>query len=214
MQLVRIYNILKTHFGFLNWWPGDTKFEVCIGAILTQSTSWRNVETAINNLKSQNLLTAAALYEADINFLAGLIRPALYYNQKAKKIKIFVDYFLTKYNGSFEKMLDVSVHRVRRELLALWGIGQETADSILLYALEKPVFVIDAYTRRILQRHGYQNALVAKYDELQTFLEATLPKDIVLYNDFHAQFVALGKNYCRKTPLCANCPLLGAVLEI
>lgn len=207
MELMRWYRILRNHFGFLNWWPGETKLEICIGAILTQSTAWKNVEKAIDNLKKEGLLDVLALHRVEEKTLAQLIRSALYYNQKAKKIKIFIEYFLEQYNGSFEKMAQKEAGALREELLSLWGIGPETADSIILYALEKPVFVIDAYTRRVLLRHGYENADKVSYDELQEYFEKNLPKDVELYKDFHAQFVELGKNYCRKKPLCSGCPL-------
>jgi len=207
-NLLQMYQMLKARFGFLNWWPGDTPLEIALGAILTQSTSWKNVEKAIANLKKGNLLSVEALSGVEPSYLAELIRPSLYYNQKAKKIKGFISYLANKYDSDLEKMKVVSTAVLRLELLDLWGIGQETADSIILYALDKPIFVIDAYTRRILSRHGIASVDDKPYAVLQHFFQDNIPQEVELYKDFHAQIVEVGKNYCRRQrPLCAACPL-------
>ena len=207
-NLLQMYQMLKARFGFLNWWPGDTPLEIALGAILTQSTSWKNVEKAIANLKKVNLLSVEALSGVEPSYLAELIRPSLYYNQKAKKIKGFISYLVHKYDSDLEKMKVVPTAVLRLELLDLWGIGPETADSIILYALDKPIFVIDAYTRRILSRHGIASAADEPYAAIQHFFQDNIPQDVELYKDFHAQIVEVGKNYCRsKRPLCSVCPL-------
>lgn len=206
-NLLQMYQTLRNRFGFLNWWPGDTPLEIALGAILTQSTSWKNVEKAIANLKKENLLSVEALLNVESADLAELIRPSLYYNQKAKKVKGFISYLVHKYDSDLEKMKAVTTEVLRLELLSLWGIGPETADSIILYALNKPIFVIDAYTRRILSRHGISAAADEPYDTLQQFFQANIPRDVELYKDFHAQIVEVGKNYCRRRPLCSECPL-------
>lgn len=205
--LLEIYRILRSHFGYRHWWPGQTPFEVMIGAILTQNTSWANVEKAIGNLKQRNLLDPQKMAGLELNELALLIKPSGYFNQKALKLKAFLDFFLAPpVSGSIKKMRKIPLEKMRQCLLGVKGIGPETADSILLYALNKPVFVVDAYTRRILSRLGLVPEKTS-YEDLQKFFEQNLPKSIRLYNDYHAQLVELGKTYCRKKPLCKNCPL-------
>ncbi len=208
-NLLHLYELLRERFGFLNWWPGDTPFEVIIGAILTQNTSWKNVEKAVNNLKSKGYLSPEKMKSMNIKKLAEYIKPSGYYNQKAIKLKEFLSFFEKNFDLKIEKMKKVNKNRLRQMLLSVKGIGKETADSILLYALSKKIFVIDAYTRRILERLGVWSKSDCEYDELRIFFEKNIPPNLRLYKDFHAQFVMLGKNFCRKgKPLCNDCPLL------
>ncbi|MDA8065063.1 MAG: endonuclease III domain-containing protein [Thermaerobacter sp.] len=207
MELLELYRRLREHFGHRHWWPGDTPFEVAVGAILTQAVAWRNVEQAVAALREAGLLDAPALAAFPEESLARLIRPARYPRQKARKLIAFADHLQRRHGGSIERMLTGSSGELRRELLALWGIGPETADSILLYAGGHPVFVVDAYTRRILHRLGWQPA-EAPYDRLQAFFQERLPQDPALYNDYHAQLVALGHRLClARSPRCDGCPL-------
>jgi len=203
---MRIYKKMYERFGSRHWWPADTPFEVIIGAILTQNTAWSNVEKAIVNLKNQGLTTPKKLYQININFLAQAIRPAGYYNIKAKRLKAFLKFLFQRYNGSLKKMFAVSASNLRKELLQVNGIGPETADSILLYAANKPVFVIDAYTKRIFSRHNFIKPDAA-YDQAQRFFTSNLPKDTKLFNEYHALIVELGKNICKTKPRCEICPI-------
>jgi len=204
-----IHRLLSAHFGPLHWWPGETPFEVMVGAILTQNTAWTNVEKAIAALKAEGLLDPAALAAADPDLLRRLIRPSGYYNQKAERLLLFVRWLLDKpWRGSLDALRRADTADLRERLLALKGIGPETADSILLYALDHPVFVIDAYTRRIFSRLGL-TAPDATYADLQEWFVSRLPADRALFNEFHAQIVYLGKDYCRKEPRCGECPLSG-----
>jgi endonuclease-3 related protein len=206
--LTDIYNTLYSHFGPRNWWPGDTPFEIAVGAILTQNTNWANVEKAILNLKKKKILNARILHKMPHAGLAALIRPAGYYNVKAKRLKNFLAFLADKYKGSMSRMKSAELSVLREELMAVNGIGPETADSILLYSLEKSVFVIDAYTKRILQRHGMVSK-EATYHEMQEIFHENLPQEVQLYNEYHALFVMLGKDYCRPKPRCRDCPLEG-----
>jgi len=205
--LLKIYNSLYNYFGPLNWWPGDTPFEIMVGAILTQNTSWSNVEKAINNLKKENLLEPRKLYRINQEELAQLIKPSGYYNIKARRLKNFVNIFVNDFEGSAEKMFSGDIRELRKKLLNLNGIGPETADSILLYAGKKPFFVVDAYTKRIFSRHK----LISKdstYYQIQEFFIKNLDRDVKLFNEFHAQIVMLGKTICTsKNPDCAKCPI-------
>ncbi len=196
---------MRQHFGFLNWWPGDTKDEIFIGAILTQQTSWKNVERAISNLRSADSLSIKKISEMETSYLEGLIRPSGYYRQKAKRLSYISKYVVQKY-ASLNRMFKKNTMPLRGELLSLNGIGKETADSIILYAAGKRVFVIDAYTKRIMSR-VYAIKDDIEYDELQSMIISKIPPKIGLYKDFHAQFVELGKNYCKAKPLCSKCPL-------
>ncbi len=203
--LERAYRILDRALGPQHWWPGETAFEVIVGAILTQSTAWTNVEKAIANLKAHRLLSPQGLSQVKTPRLARLIRPSGYFNQKARRLKNFST-FLKRF-GSLEKMFARPTAHLREELLALNGIGPETADSILLYAGGHPVFVVDAYTRRILFRHGWISE-TAGYDDIQTFFHSSLPRKADLFNQYHALLVQVGKSYCRRQqPLCRECPL-------
>jgi endonuclease-3 related protein len=205
--LYSIYKKLYRAFGPQHWWPGDTPFEIAVGAILTQNTNWTNVEKAIQNLKRKNALSARALHKIPLRELAELIRPSGYFNIKAKRLKSFIEFLMNNYNGSMKKMNHEDVVYLREELLSIHGVGRETADSIILYALDKPIFVIDAYTKRVLSRHGIMN-FKDSYDAFQALFHVSLKKDVQLFNEYHALFVKVGKTYCKpQTPLCDKCPL-------
>jgi len=204
--LLTIYKTLFHAIGPRHWWPGETPLEIMIGAILTQNTSWKNVDKAITTLKEKNRLSPEKLRDIPEADLAEAIRSSGYYNQKAKKIKIFIRYIYEHYNGSLEKMAEQPLGKLREELLAIHGIGPETADSILLYALQKETFVVDAYTRRIFLRHGWMTEK-ATYEEIRQFFMTHLPRDVQLYNEFHALLVHVGNHFCRRKPLCEGCPL-------
>ena len=206
--LKEIYARLYKTFGPQRWWPGRTVLEVIVGAILTQNTGWVNAEKAIDNLKKNNLLNAVALRRVSLDKLAGLIRPAGYYNQKAKKLKNFVHFLFDDYGGSLRKMFFEDFLILRSKLLGVNGIGPETADSILLYAGNKPIFVVDAYTRRILSRHNLTEP-DAGYSQIQNYFMDNLENEVKLFNEYHALLVRLGKQICRPTPNCGICPLKG-----
>lgn len=206
-QIQEAYTRLYEHFGPQQWWPAETPFEVIVGAILTQNTAWTNVEKAIANLKREGLLQAKAMQRARVARLARLVRPSGYYNLKAKKLKAFIAHLYRRGGGALEELFVGETAALREELLAVYGIGPETADSILLYAANRPVFVIDAYTRRIAARLGWCDENVT-YDELQTLFTQGLAQDVQTFNEYHALLVMLGKEYCRKRdPRCAGCPL-------
>lgn len=210
-KLPEIYRALRKSFGHQRWWPGETPFEIMVGAILTQNTSWTNVEKAIQNLKQADKLTPKAIQAIPVDELAELIRPSGYFNIKAKRLKFFITYLFEKYAGDLKRMARQKGTNLRKELLEVNGIGPETADSILLYALQKPFFVIDAYTKRIFSRHGLisqKDLLQFTYDDWQQLFTAALPAKLSLYNDFHAQIVMLAKSFCRsREALCTACPL-------
>jgi len=201
------YDALFAAHGPQYWWPGRSAFEVVVGAILTQNTSWTNVELAIRNLRRKKLLTPRAMETVSLARLARLVRSSGYFRQKAKKLKCFVRFLRSEYGGSLTRMFRRPTAALREELLSVHGIGPETADSILLYAGEHPVFVVDAYTRRLLERH--QLATPAQnYEEIRQLFEDSLPGDAPLYNEFHALIVRTGKEYCRtRNPRCSECPL-------
>ena len=205
-ELRKYFDALLAHYGPPKWWPADTSFEVMVGAILTQNTSWKNVEKAIHNLKIYDLLDARKIHELDQDTLAMAIKPAGTYNLKAARLKGFVAWFLERFDGDLERMKRSSPDRLREELLEVKGIGPETADAILLYALAMPVFVVDAYTHRMLTRHELAMQ-EATYDDLKEYFERNLPKDATLYNDFHALIVSVGKEFCRPKARCETCPL-------
>lgn len=207
-KLTDIYDRLYLRFGPQRWWPGDTPFEVAVGAVLTQNTNWGNVEKAIGNLTSEGALDARRLHEMQLHKLASLIRPAGYYNVKAKRLKNFIDLLAGEYGGSMKRMAGEETPVIRKKLLDVNGIGPETADSILLYALEKPVFVIDAYTRRVLSRHNILDH-DEPYEAFQELFHRHLKRDAGLFNEYHALFVRVAKEYCRTKPHCAGCPLEG-----
>ena len=204
--LTRIYELLYDAFGPQNWWPGETSFEVVAGAILTQNTNWTNVEKAIANLKSADCLNPVGLRHIDLARLGELIRPAGYYNLKSRRLKNFVDWLFEGYEGDLENLRSVATDRLRTELLAIKGVGRETADSILLYALDRPVFVVDAYTARVAIRHGLIEPDTG-YEQLRDVFESSLPHDIQLFNEYHALLVRTGKDFCKPKAKCPGCPL-------
>ena len=205
-RLSEIYRLLYDAFGPQHWWPGETPFEIMTGAILAQNTSWTNVEKAIANLKSAGHLTPDALHRIDLTQLAELIRPAGYYNIKAKRLINFVNWLFDNYGGKLENLQTIHTGRLREELLAIKGVGCETADSILLYALGRPVFVVDAYTARITMRHELIEP-DADYEQLRELFESNLPEDVPLFNEYHALLVRAGKEFCRTKARCSGCPL-------
>jgi len=205
-RFLKIYDVLYKSFGPQHWWPGDTPFEIMIGAILTQNTNWQNVSKAIEQIKKAGLLDPILLLKHRAS-IPKMIRPSGFYNVKSKRLIIFLKYFVEKYDGDIKKMKKKKIGVLRDELLDLPGIGCETADSILLYALSYPIFVIDAYTRRIFSRHHIFE-YDSSYDEIRCLFENNLPSNVKLYNEYHALLVKLGKEYCRKNePLCDTCPI-------
>jgi endonuclease-3 related protein len=205
-QLLRVYGVLRKAFGHQKWWPGDTPFEVMIGAILTQNTAWTNVEKAILNLKKAGKLSFEALRQVPLKKLSQLIRPAGYFNVKADRLKCFMDFLGRECRGDLSKLKRETMPMLREKLLAVKGVGPETADSILLYALNKKSFVIDAYTKRIFSRHGLAVDRET-YERWREIFMRALPASRDLYNDFHAQIVRTAKDHCRKVPRCEGCPL-------
>jgi len=213
--IAKIYELLYDAFGPQHWWPGETPIEIMTGAILTQNTSWANVEKAISNLKDADCLSLEGLYHIHFPQLAELIRPAGYYNIKAARLMNFVNWLFENYNGEIKNLESVETGQLRAELLSVKGVGRETADSILLYALGRPVFVVDAYTARIALRHELIEP-DADYEQLRELFESNLPQETQLFNEYHALLVRLGKEFCRPKSKCANCPLekLPHTLEI
>jgi endonuclease-3 related protein len=209
MEILDMYNKLLETFGRQHWWPADKPFEVVVGAILTQNTSWNNAALAISNLKEASILDPSSIVSANKKKLKLLVRPSGFYNQKADRLKAVARYIVKR--GGISKLAKMGTAKLRKELLNIRGIGKETADSILLYALEKPVFVVDAYTKRIFERTGIINKKASSmtYDEVQTFVEKSLNKrnPTRFYKEFHALLVALAKQYCKTKPLCGSCPL-------
>jgi endonuclease III related protein len=210
--LEEYYNSLFTSLGPQHWWPGQTPFEIIVGAILTQNTAWTNVEFAIRNLRGASLLSPRAIERVPLRRLETLIRPSGYFRQKARKLKAFCHFLRREYRGSLRRMFETPTLMLRQKLLTVFGIGPETADSILLYAGEHPVFVVDAYTRRLLMRHGWIDEK-ANYEEIRWMMERHAPGNSRWFNEFHALIVNVGKKYClRREPLCRQCPL-GRYLE-
>lgn len=210
--LTEIYDKMLEKFGPQHWWPGDTPFEIMVGAILTQNTNWTNVEKAIGNLKRQGILDPHAMLQLAPASLAELIRPAGYFNVKTQRLRNFLSYFVETYDGDVARMRERSLSTLREELLSVKGIGRETADSILLYALEKPSFVIDAYTHRVLSRH-FLITEESDYDEMQQLMMSSFPEEVKHYNEYHALLVRIGKDFCKPKPQCENCPLNGVNWE-
>ncbi|MFH1413452.1 MAG: endonuclease III domain-containing protein [Candidatus Omnitrophota bacterium] len=224
LTLNSFYQRLYSHFGPQDWWPADSPFEVIIGAILTQNTNWLNVERAIDNLRRNKALTFSGLNNLPLKKMASLIRPAGYYNIKAKRLKEFLRFFSQCYRANLKKMSEEEMNALRVKLLSVKGIGPETADSILLYALNKRIFVVDAYTKRILSRHGLIKE-DASYDQIQNLFmrdlknnlhhvrnskshRKNISNEVKLFNEYHALLVRLGKEYClKKKPRCETCPL-------
>jgi endonuclease-3 related protein len=206
-QLLKIYQTLLDFFGPQHWWPGETPLEVAVGAILTQNTSWANVARAIANLKAAGCLDATRLHELDLDDLEELIRPAGYFRVKAKRLRNFIDWLCDNHGGDLKNLEGISTSRLREELLSISGVGPETADSILLYALNRPIFVVDTYTARVMVRHGLISPEGLDYHSLQDLFMSSLEPDVALFNEFHALLVMTGKDYCKPHSRCSPCPL-------
>ncbi len=204
--LKRMFDALLAAYGSQGWWPGESPTEIVIGAILTQNTNWKNVEKAIARLKAANLLDWAALRDVPIRRLAACIRPAGYFRIKARRLKNFVSWLWDEHGGSLDSLAGISTRRLRKRLLAVSGIGRETADAILLYALGRPTFVVDAYTARVARRHKLVDAS-ADYEALKSRFEEHLPRRKALFNEYHALLVEVGKRHCRRQAQCEGCPL-------
>lgn len=198
-----LFEYLLQTLGPQRWWPGDSPLEIAIGAILTQNTNWNNVKKAIDNLKKHNLLDLDKLLSIPLSDLESLIKPAGYFRIKARRLKEFLNGL--KSFGGFEKIKYKHITEIRDKLLRIKGIGHETADSIILYSLNLPVFVIDTYTKRILNRHGISPGKT--YEDYRLWFESKLPRDSYIFNEFHALLVSIGKNYCKRKPNCQNCPV-------
>ncbi|MHB0870403.1 MAG: hypothetical protein ACYC66_03230 [Chloroflexota bacterium] len=205
-RLLEIYEGLLDAFGPQGWWPAEDDFEMVVGAILTQSTAWVNVEKAIARLKLAGMLSPEGIEDASEEELAAIIRSSGYFNAKARKLKAFCSHLRQRHGGELSRLFHVKLPDLREELLSIWGIGPETADSIALYGARQPLFVVDAYTRRIFARLGLAAADVG-YDELQRLFMEGLPPSVPILQEYHALIVALGKELCRPTPTCARCPL-------
>lgn len=221
MKPIELYNTILKHFGEQLWWPvtdaGEItptykkrkhltekqKLETCIGALLTQNTDWLNVMKALENLSKAKMLSCQKIANARQQTIAGLVKPSGYFNQKAKKLQAFCKYLEKNYSCSVNKLFAKPLPALREELLSLHGIGQETADDIILYAAEKPSFVVDAYTMRFVERFFAQPK--KDYVEVKRFFESRLPKNVQLFNEFHALLVEFGKQYCKRKPVCVEC---------
>ena len=201
-----VYRRLYRAFGKQHWWPAKTPFEVIVGAILTQGTAWSNVEKSVRALREKKALVPERLYSMKSNVLSKTIRSSGFFNVKTRRLRNFVSYLFDRWDGDLHKMFQTPAPFFRREFLTISGLGKETVDSILLYAGNRPIFVVDAYTRRIFSRHGLLRG-DEKYDEIQNyFMESLLPESR-LFNEYHALLVEVGKRYCRTSPLCQECPL-------
>lgn len=204
--LQQVYERLWKAYGPQHWWPGDGPFEVIVGAVLTQNTSWKNVERAIRNLRDAGLMTPRRLARTPLPELEELIRPAGYYRIKARRLRNLLELIVKRYGGSLEQMFSTPMDVLREELLAVQGVGPETADSILLYAGNLPTFVVDAYTHRVLARHGWIG-FDADYYQIKEYFEDQLEPDVQLFNEYHALLVRVGHLHCRRQPKCNGCPL-------
>ncbi len=205
-RLLSIYQRLLKAFGPQHWWPAETPFEVMVGAILTQNTSWTQVEKAIQKLKERDLLSLRGLLKVSFSELAEAVRSSGYFNQKAKRLKTWAIFLEQRYQGDLQAMAAEPLSLLREKFLGLSGIGPETADSILLYALHQPIFVVDAYTHRIFNRQGILEEEIS-YEALQRFFMDRLPAEAPLFNEYHALIVREAKEFCRKNPLCQRCPI-------
>jgi endonuclease-3 related protein len=205
-MLLDIYRRLRRRFGHAGWWPGATRFEICVGAILTQNTAWTNAARALNTLRTRRLLSYAALSRLPSSRIAPWIRASGTFNLKAQRLSAFVRFLGDEYGGRVVAMASERPPVLRRKLLAVKGIGPETADSIALYAAGLPLFVVDAYTRRLFARLGLLSGR-EPYDGIQRWFMERLPGDAELFGDYHAQIVRVGKEYCRARPSCGRCPL-------
>jgi endonuclease-3 related protein len=205
-RLLHIHTALHARYGSQGWWPARSRFEVAVGAVLTQHTAWAGVARAIDNLRAARRLTPRGLSRLPLPRLGRLVRPAGTWRLKARRLRALASFFLARDGGRLDRLRSAPVETLRAELLAVPGIGPETADAILLYALGRPVFVADAYTRRVLSRHRMVPADI-RYEELRSLLEARLPGDPALFNELHALLVAVAKSHCRARPRCEGCPL-------
>lgn len=205
-DITKYFDHMARHHGTTHWWPGDTPFEICIGAILTQNTAWTNVEKAIVNLKRKKLLTPKRILAADTKTLEAALRPSGYFRQKTVRVRLFAQHLMDHYGGSVARMAKRPLEELRPELLSLKGIGPETADDILLYACNKPVFVVDAYTRRIFSRHGLVPGDI-KYEALRACFEENLAADVGYFKEYHGLIVWTAKDFCKSKPNCEGCPL-------
>jgi len=206
---LEIYTTLYNHYGPQNWWPAESPLEMVVGAILTQNTSWKNVAKAITCLKAVNLMTIESLSGSSNEELAGCIRSAGYYNLKAKRLRNLLNMLCQEFEGSLQRLLEEELCSCREKLLQVNGIGEETADSILLYACGHPIFVVDTYTHRVFSRHNLLEE-ECTYGDIQERFMDNLPEDAQLFNEYHALIVRVAKEYCKKTnPLCSDCPLQG-----
>lgn len=205
-QLHEFYQSLFDRFGPQHWWPGETRFEIMVGAILTQNTNWSNVAKAIANLQAAGCLEPTRLHALEQTEIESLIRPAGYFRLKAKRLRNLTQWLADAYDGDLQRLDDIDTQRLREELLSISGIGPETADSILLYALDRPVFVVDTYTARVAVRHGLIEPELT-YDTLQELFTANLEPDVQRFNEFHALLVHVGKDFCKPKPKCIGCPL-------
>ena len=210
--LEEIYDRLFAAYGPQHWWPGESPFEVLIGAVLVQNTSWRNVARAIDNLKQENLLQPQALYDLPLRELEELIRPAGYFRVKARRLRNLLEFLVRRYDGSLDAMFATELSSLREDLLGINGVGPETADSILLYAGALPTFVVDTYTHRVFARHGWIS-FDADYHTIQEHFQSGLEPNAALYNEYHALLVRVGHLHCRKTPKCEGCPLADLLPE-
>ncbi|MFP4139356.1 MAG: endonuclease III domain-containing protein [Planctomycetota bacterium] len=203
-----MYDAMLAHFGPQGWWPGEGSLEICVGAILTQNTNWGNVERAIANLRAEGAMDVAAMLDRPVNELAELIRPAGYFNVKARRLRCFIQAVADESDGDIVTFLTApSAETLREKLLAIHGIGPETADSMTLYAAGLATFVVDAYTMRIGQRHGLFPERTT-YEDVRELFQRSLPTDVPLWNEYHALLVATGKHFCKPTPRCEGCPLV------
>lgn len=201
-----VYRRLYRAFGKQHWWPAKTPFEVIVGAILTQGTAWSNVEKSVRALREKKALVPERLYSMKSNVLSKTIRSSGFFNVKTRRLRNFVSYLFDRWDGDLHRMFQTPAPFLRREFLTISGLGKETVDSILLYAGNKPTFVVDAYTRRIFSRHGVFRE-DEEYDDIQNYFLRSLPPKSRLFNEYHALLVEVGKKYCRPSPLCQKCPL-------
>jgi len=204
--LKEVFDRLYAAYGPRHWWPAQSPFEVLIGAVLVQNTAWQNVEKAIDRLRGDDLLEPHALYAVPVEELEELIRPVGYFRIKARRLRNVLEFLVDRYDGSLEAMFQTGLAELREGLLQVKGIGPETADSILLYAGGLPAFVVDAYTHRVLARHGWIG-FDADYYQIQDYFLSGLPQDAALFNEYHALLVEVGKRHCHKHPRCEGCPL-------
>lgn len=202
-----VFERLQAAYGPLHWWPGESPFEIAIGAILAQNTAWTNVTRALDNMRSACIWSIEAIHHTPQDHLAPVIRPSGYFNTKARKLKEFASFITRDFNGDLDACLNLPIVELRSRLLAVWGIGEETADDIVLYAAGQPSFVIDAYTRRIVDRLRWR-VDGKRYADYQALFHERLPADAALFNDYHALFVRHGARTCRPTPKCEACCLL------